>query len=351
MSGGPVGGPLLAKGAGAASAIRRRASIGLLRNRAVGVTVFLVLLGIFFSGLAPNFATIGNINTIALNGAILVVVACAEAIVVITRNYDLSVGSTVALASYVGLDVVRHVPEAGPILVLAPVLIGTLCGAFNGLLVAYGRLPSVVATLGTMSIYRGVAFLYANGGQINGSDLPPWVARTATSHVFGISTLLLVACAVVALASLMLGKLRIGRQIYAIGSNPEAALFYGLNARRVVFAAYTMDGLLTGLAAFLFAARASWIVPYLAQGLELTALAAVVVGGVSVLGGSGTALGAAVGAVTLATLDNGLVLVGASEFTRELMQGAAIVCAVIVDAALQRRLRRLLKAVRDRRFL
>jgi rhamnose transport system permease protein len=349
MSGRPA--QSLAPGLGRTPPHLRQSGGGrLLRNRALGITVFLVLLAIFFSGLAPNFATIGNVNTIALNAAILVVVACAEAIVVITRNYDLSVGSNVALASYVGLDIVRHAPEAGPILVLAPVLIGTLCGAFNGLLVAYGRLPSVVATLGTMSIYRGLAFLYANGGQINASDLPPWVPRTATSHVFGISTLLLVACAVVGLASLMLGRLRIGRQIYAIGSNPEAAMFYGLNARRVIFAAYTMAGLLTGLAAFLFAARASWIVPYLAQGLELTALAAVVVGGVSVLGGSGTALGAAIGAVTLATLDNGLVLVGASEFARELMQGGAIVVAVIVDAVLQRRLLEVLKAVRARRF-
>jgi rhamnose transport system permease protein len=349
MSGPPA--QSIAPGLGRTPPTLRQSGGGrLLRNRALGITVFLVLLAIFFSGLAPNFATIGNVNTIALNAAILVVVACAEAIVVITRNYDLSVGSNVALASYVGLDIVRHAPGAGPILVLAPVLIGTLCGAFNGLLVAYGRLPSVVATLGTMSIYRGLAFLYANGGQINASDLPPWVPRTATSHVFGISTLLLVACGVVGLASLMLGRLRIGRQIYAIGSNPEAAMFYGLNARRVIFAAYTMAGFLTGLAAFLFAARASWIVPYQAQGLELTALAAVVVGGVSVLGGSGTALGAAIGAVTLATLDNGLVLLGASEFARELMQGGAIVVAVIVDAVLQRRLLEVLKAVRARRF-
>jgi rhamnose transport system permease protein len=308
-----------------------------------------VLLCLFFSGLAANFGTVSNLNTIALNGAILVVVACAEAIVVITRNYDLSVGSTVALASYVGLDMVRIFPGAGPVLVLAPIAIGGLCGAVNGGLVAYGRVPSVIATLGTMSIFRGLAFLYANGHQINAKDLPPWVSGTATSHVFGISTLVLIACAVVALAAFMLARLRIGRQIYAIGSNPEAALFYGLDARRVVFRAYVMTGLLTGLAAYLFAARASWIVPYLAQGLELTALAAVVVGGVSVLGGSGTVVGAAIGAVTLATLDNGLVLLGASEFARLFIQGAAIVLAVVVDAVLQRRIRELLKAMRSRR--
>jgi rhamnose transport system permease protein len=109
------------------------------------------------------------------------VVACAEAIVVITRNYDLSVGSTVALASFVGLDLIRLLPDLGPPMVVIPVLIGGLCGVVNGWLVAYGGLPSVIATLGTLSIFRGVAFLYAGGGQLNAADLPAWVPATASS--------------------------------------------------------------------------------------------------------------------------------------------------------------------------
>jgi rhamnose transport system permease protein len=320
----------------------------LLQNRMLGVLAVLVLLALFFSAIADNFAAIANVNTIALNGSILVVVACAEAVVVITRNYDLSVGSVVALASYVGLDLVRQFPEAGPAMVLAPVAIGGLAGIVNGLLVAYGRVPSVIATLGTMSIFRGLAYLYANGQQINGKDLPAWVAGTASSHLFGLSTLVLTALAVVVAVGLGLRYLRVGRQIYAIGSNPAAAAFYGLRAPRVVFQAYVMCGLLTGLAAFLFGARAGYIVPYLAQGLELTALAAVVLGGVSVLGGSGTVAGAAVGALTLATIDNGLVLLGASDFTRQFIQGAAIVVAVIVDSIIQRRVRDLLRLMRRR---
>jgi rhamnose transport system permease protein len=328
----------------------RRRWLRLLQNRALGVGIFLALLALFFAGLAPNFATVANVNTIVLNATILVVVACAEAIVVITRNYDLSVGSNVALASYVGLDVIRLFPQAGPILILVPVAIGTLCGVVNGFLVAYGRLPSVIATLGTLSIFRGLAFVYANGRQINAQDLPAWVGGTASSHVLGVSTLVLVALAVVAVAAFMLAQLRFGRQIYAIGSNPEAAVFYGLNARAVIFRAYVVSGTLTGLAAYLFAARSSWIVPYLAQGLELTALAAVVIGGVSVLGGSGTVIGAAIGALTLATLDNGLILLGASEFARQFIQGSAIVIAVVVDAVIQRRIRGLLKSLRRRRF-
>jgi rhamnose transport system permease protein len=150
----------------------------------------------------------------------------------------------------------------------------------------------------------------------------------------------------VALTWMLLQRLRIGREIYAVGSNPAAAAFFGLDARWVVFRAYVLCGLLTGLAAFLFAARATYIVPYLAQGLELTALAAVVVGGASVLGGSGSVVGAALGAVALATIDNGLILLGVSEFARQLAQGLLIVLAVVVDAVLQRRVAALLRAMR-----
>jgi rhamnose transport system permease protein len=320
-----------------------------LEHRELGIFAFLLLLAGAFALTSSNFATLANANTIALNASILVVVACAETVVVLTRNFDLLVGSIVALSSYVGLDIIRQFPEAGPLMVLAPVAIGGACGAFNGLLVAVFRIPSVIATLGTLSIFRGLAYLYASGQQINAKDLPQWVLGTASLQIAGVSLLVLVALAVVAASAFLLQQLRIGRQIYAIGSNPEAAAFYGLNSRRIVFFAYLITGLLTGLGAFLFGTRAGYVVPYLAQGLELTALAAVVLGGVSVLGGSGTVIGAAIGAITLATLDNGLVLLGASEFTRQLIQGLAIILAVVVNSVIQRRVRELLRVMRWRR--
>jgi rhamnose transport system permease protein len=320
-----------------------------LEHRELGIFAFLVLLATAFALTSANFATLANANTIALNASILVVVACAETVVVLTRNFDLSVGSIVALSSYVGLDIIRQFPDAGPLMVLAPVAIGGLCGAANGLLVAVFRIPSVIATLGTLSIFRGLAYLYVGGQQINAKDLPQWVLGTASLQIAGVSLLVLVALGVVAASAFLLQQLRIGRQIYAVGSNPEAAAFYGLNSRQIVFFAYLITGLLTGLGAFLFGTRAGYVVPYLAQGLELTTLAAVVLGGVSVLGGSGTVIGAAIGAITLATLDNGLVLLGASEFTRQLIQGLAIILAVVVDSVIQRRVRELLRAMRWRR--
>jgi rhamnose transport system permease protein len=234
---------------------------------------------------------------------------------------------------------------------LAPVVVGGLCGIVNGLLVAYGRVPAVIATLGTMSIFRGVAFLYAGGGQIDQKDLPAWVSVPVNGQVFGIATLPIIAACVVAGVALLLQRLPIGRQIYAVGSNPQAAEYFGLDSRRIVFSAYVLCGLLVGLAAFLFGARSSWIVPYLAQGLELTVLAAVVIGGVSVLGGSGNVVGAAVGAIAIVTIDNGLILVGTSDFVRQFVQGAAIVVAVVVDAFVQRRIAALQQARRFRKDL
>jgi rhamnose transport system permease protein len=327
---------------------RRRLSLSLLQNRLIGVVAFLIVLFLFFGALAPNFATFDNANTIALNASILTIVACAEAIVVLTRNYDLSVGSIVALASYIGLDLVRLHPELGPALVIVPIAIGGLCGAVNGWLVSYGGVPSVIATLGTMSIFRGLAYLYADGNQIDLKDLPPWVSDTVNGHLFGFAALPLIAVLVVAAGAVLLRYLPLGRQIYAVGSNPQAAAFYGLNAKKVVFWAYVLCGLLTGLAAFLFGARVSWVVPYLAQGLELTVLAAVVIGGVSVLGGSGNVAGAAIGAVAITAIDNGLVLLGTSDFARQFIQGAAIVVAVVIDALVQRRVGEIVRAMRMR---
>ena len=190
---------------------RDRFVFAALNGRLAGVAAFLLLLCIGFGLASPNFLTVSNANTIALNGAILVVVACAEAIVVITRNYDLSVGSVVALSSYVGLDMARMYPDVGAVLILAPVLIGAACGVLNGFLVATCRLPSVIVTLGTMSIYRGLAYLYAGGHQLDPKDLPLWVSRVVGGHVAGLSVLVLLGLAIAVLAAVGLRYLSFGQ--------------------------------------------------------------------------------------------------------------------------------------------
>ena len=329
---------------------KRNWSVVILKNRVMGVLLFEALIIIIFSIASKEFLTLSNLNTIFLNACILAILACAEAVVIITRNYDVSVASMLALAAFVGFDLIKRYPNAGPVLILVPIGIGIVCGLINGSIVAYGRVSSVFVTLGGLSIYRGIVTIYARGHQIEPRDISDWVRDTVTgSFIPGISNLAIIAILIVVLVSIFLRYTRIGRQIYAIGSNPDAATFYGLKVSRVILGAYVLCGALTGLAGFLFAARSSYVVPWFAQGLEMEVIGAVVVGGVSVLGGSGNVVGAALGAIVLTTMDNGLILVGTHEVIRQLLYGAAIVGACILDASVLKRVSGLLKATKRRR--
>jgi len=329
--------------------VKHHWSVVVLKNRVMGVLLFEALIMILFSLVARKFFTVSNLNTIFLNACIMAILACAEGIVIITRNYDVSIASILALSAYVGFDIIGKFPTVGPLMILVPVIIGLVCGLLNGLIVAYGRVSSVFVTLGGLSIYRGIVTVYANGRQIEPKDVPEWVRQSVTgSLVPGISNLAIIAIVVVVLVSVYLRYTRVGRQIYAIGSNPDAATFYGLKVSRVILLAYIICGTLTGLCGFLFAARASYVVPWFAQGLEMNVIGAVVVGGVSVLGGSGNVVGAALGAVVLATLDNGLILVGAQEVVRQFIYGIAIVGACILDASVLKQVNGLLKSKKRR---
>jgi len=328
---------------------KRHWSVVILKNRVMGVLLFEALIIVIFSIAAREFLTLSNLNTIFLNACILAILACAEAVVIITRNYDVSVASMLALAAFVGFDLIKRYPNAGPVLILVPIGIGIVCGLINGSIVAYGRVSSVFVTLGGLSIYRGIVTIYARGHQIEPKDITDWVRGTVTgSFIPGISNLAIIAILIVVLVSIFLRYTRIGRQIYAIGSNPDAAMFYGLKVSRVILGAYVLCGALTGLAGFLFAARSSYVVPWFAQGLEMQVIGAVVVGGVSVLGGSGNVVGAALGAIVLMTMENGLILIGTHEVVRQLLYGAAIVGACILDASVLKRVNGLLKATKRR---
>jgi rhamnose transport system permease protein len=314
-----------------------------LRLRVGGVLVFMVLLSAAFGIASPRYLTVENARIIAFNAAILIIAACAEALVVITRNLDVSVGSVMGMAGYLAADLVARFPGIGFGVVFIPLIVGTLLGCINGALVAYGRVPSIVATLGTLSIFRGVTFIYARGQEVTSTRLPTWMLRGADLMVAGIPSLVIVAALVVLALSLLLNYRPRFRQLYAVGSNPQAAHFYGLRTKRVVLLAYALAGLLGGLAGFLYAARVGTVTVILARGWELSALAAVVIGGVSVQGGSGNLLGVALGAIVLATIDNGLVLLGVPEFWRMFIQGTAIILAVSVDAVIDGRIRRMLE--------
>jgi rhamnose transport system permease protein len=327
---------------------RRSFSEFALRLRVSGVLAFLLIIGIVFSLLTPQFFTIQNATAIASNAAILSIVAAAQAIVLLTRNVDVSVGSIMGFTAYLTADYASRHPNVGAELVLFALVIGLVLGTINGLLVAYGRVSSLIATLATMSLYRGFTYMYARGQEVTSNKLPRWMLHSVDLRLWGIPALFIVCILVVALVAIFLRHYPIGRRIYAVGSNPLASVFYGLRIQRVVLLAFALSGLLCGFAGLLYAARVGTVTVILASGWEMSSLAAAVIGGVSVTGGSGTVIGAALGALVLATIDNGLVLLGIPEFWRMFIQGSSIVAAAAVDVFIGARIR---KSLQGQRFV
>lgn len=308
-----------------------------LKVRFLGVVVFLLLLIAAFSLLSPKFMSFDNGRSILFTAAILAIAAAGQTIVVLTGNLDLSVGSIMGLTGYVVYDLTGANPALGPWVVLIAIVIGAVLGAFNGFLVSVLQIPSIVATLGTLSIYRGFVSFYANAKEVNVGQIPDWMRSLATSIWLGLPAYVWISLALVALFAFALRRSSWGRMLYAYGSNPKAARFFGLNSTGIVFGAYVASGVIAALAGLLLGAQVGTINSLLANGIEMQVLAAAVIGGVSIWGGSGSVFGAAIGAVVLATINNGLVLLQVEEYYRLLIQGAAIVVAVAIDAIVQRR--------------
>jgi rhamnose transport system permease protein len=324
-----------AKSLSFASRISRNA----LRLRVFSVFLSFLLLFAIFAATTGNFLTPQNVKVIAFNASLLIIVACGEAFVVITRNLDVSVGSILGLSGYMIAKLTAAGVAHGPELILIAIVIGAVLGTINGLAVAYGRVPSIVATLGTLAVYRGVTYLIGRGVEVPSGALPTWMIRWADAEILGVPFIVVLAVVIVLVLTYLLWSVPLFRRMYAVGSNPVAAVSYGLRSQRVVLYAYIMCGALVGLAGFLYASRVGTITVNLGRDWELTALAAVVIGGVSTLGGSGNLIGVLFGAMILSTIDNGLVLAGAPEFWRMFIQGTAIVAAITFDAVLERRIR------------
>lgn len=324
-----------------ASTVLERVGLGdgaaALKIRFVGVIVFLLLLVALFTALAPRFLSWDNAQSILFTAAILAMAAVGQTLVVLTGNLDLSVGSIMGLTGYIVFDLTSQAPGLQPFVILIAIGFGIVLGAINGVLVAGLQIPSIVATLGTLSIYRGFVSVYANATEVTSGELPRWIRSLAETSWLGLSSYVWIALVAVLVVGAMLRTLPWGRQIYAYGSNPKAAHFYGLNSTRIVIGAYIAAGVIAAVVGLLLGARVGNINSLLASGFELPVLAAVVIGGVSIWGGSGSVYGAALGAIVLATINNGLVLLQVQEFYRLLLQGGAIVVAVAVDAVVQSR--------------
>lgn len=304
---------------------------------ALAVVVFGSIVEGYFSG---RF-----FNRVSTSVVVVVILAAAQALVVISRNVDLSVGSIVGVAAYLTADFLQNNVTASPIVaVLLAMLVGAVLGSVNGLLVAYGRVPAIIVTLGTLALFRTLVSLYSGGANVTADVLPDWVielnaATLLSGGGFDLRTTFVVAIAVVVALQWILAKLRWGRRLYAIGSNPDAADQAGIPAKRLVWLSFVGSGALAGLAGFMFMVRVGTISATAGSGLELESVAAAVVGGVSILGGSGTIFGAFLGAFLIETLRLSLVRVPqVSEFWRDALLGVLVLAAVIADSLLGRRL-------------
>lgn len=316
------------------------------RQRELSLGVVMVVLGAFVAIQAPQFLSSGNLTQVTVLASIIAIAAVGQALVVITRNVDLSVESTMGLVAFVVADLLAQRLVETPVAMVLGVLLGLALGMINGFVVAVLRVPSIVATLGTLSVYRGFVLLIAGGKQVTLTDLPEGYTDAARASVAGLPLFLVIAFAIVVVTAVVLRQTRFGRQVYAVGSNPEAASILGIRAGAITFIVFSICGLLAGVAGVLWGIEFGTINATSATGVTLQVVAAVVVGGVNISGGSGTVVGAGLGALFLAFISNALVLLRLSQFWLLAIYGLVILIAVTLDAALLRRLQRSSKRTR-----
>jgi rhamnose transport system permease protein len=317
--------------------------------RELGIGLALLLLIVITALVNPRFLAAQSIKDLLLGSTILAILATGQAIVVITRNVDLSVGSVLGLSAFaVGTLFVSAPGTPIPVALAMGVALGAACGAVNGLLIAAARVPALVVTLGTLYVFRGIDYTWATGKQVNAADMPAGFLRMGTKAVLGVPVLALFAVVVLVFAGYYLRAFRSGRELYAIGSEPAAARLNGIPVGRRIFFAFVVSGALAGFAGVLYAARFGTLDANAGINSELNVVAAVVVGGVAIFGGSGSVYGAALGAVLLTTIGAALPVLGVSPFWQRAAVGALILAAIGLDRILMARVGERLRVIGGR---
>jgi ribose transport system permease protein len=302
-------------------------------SRQFGTLIGLFAVMIIFWILSPYFLSVSNLLNIAQQTSINAIIAVGMTFVIITAGIDLSVGSIVALSGVALADMLQR-GHSEPAAIAVGLALGTLCGLINGSLISYGKLPPFIATLGMMSVARGAALFYSEGRPISGFDAE--FRFIATGEVFSIPVPVIFMLLLYAVAHIILNRTKLGRYAYAIGGNEEAANLSGINTKLVKTIIYGLCGLLSGVAAVVLTARLNSAQPIAGMMYELDAIAAVVIGGTSLMGGEGKISGTLIGAFIMGILRNGLNLLGLSSFTQQIIIGSVIILAVLIDMALRK---------------
>ncbi|MBC7784680.1 MAG: ATP-binding cassette domain-containing protein [Burkholderiales bacterium] len=321
-----------------AAAVKQSPVIRLLRNfREIGILLFVILLFAIAAYKQPRFLSAENLRSMALYFPIILIVGIGQLMVIVSRNIDLSVGCILGLAAMVSCGLFVTHPDT-PVLLATAIAIGAgaLLGAVNGALVVWVRVPAIIATLGTLTAFRGLIYIYSDRRQIDPDKLSSLIPLKGDGPL-GIPWLTYIALAVAAIAAVWLRKSVTGRTIYAIGSNPRAAELRGLPVKRVLMLVFAITGALCGLAGVLWGARFGTINPSsVGAELELVVISAVVIGGAAVNGGSGSVIGTLLGCVLLAIISVALPMLDISAFWQSAIYGGAIVLAASLDSVLRR---------------
>ena len=309
-----------------------------LRHRELALALIIAAMVGGIGVYAPAFVSAANIATVLDDTSILFMLVLAQMIVILTRGIDLSVAANLALSGMISASLAQHSPDLPVIFyIAASVCVGLVLGLFNGGLIAGVGIPPIVVTLGTLAIFRGLIVVYGGGSQVNASEMGDVFQAFPKATMLGLDAVFWIAAPLAVAIALFLNFTRTGRAFYALGGNPLAARYCGINIRGQLLLAYAISGAISGLCGYLWVARYGVAYSEIASGYELTVIAACVIGGVSIAGGVGTVPGALLGALFLGVIVNALPVMQVTPFWQMAISGAVILAAVIVNARVERR--------------
>ena len=329
----------------------RRITEWVFRVRELGIVLALALLVAVTGILEPRFVHADSLRNLALNAAIIAILAIGQTLVIVTRNIDISVGSILGLAAFMAGTLLSNHPGLPiPIVIVLGMGLGGACGLLNGVLTTWGRVPALVVTLGTLYVFRGLAFLWTDGRQVNAETLPDGFLNLGVNTILGIPVLVIIAVVVMLIVGFALRSYRVGPRVLRDRLQPggrarwPASAPTGASRRRSSSRARS-----PGSAGVLFTARFGTVDATAGTGYELTVVAAAVVGGVAIFGGSGSVYGAVLGALLLGTITSSLIVLKVDAFWQQAAIGALLLLAIAIDRLVSLRLETALRQRSARR--
>jgi rhamnose transport system permease protein len=307
----------------------------LFRSREISLVLLIAVLTAVTTALNPRFLSPQSLKDLMLNVSIIALLVLGQTIIILMRQIDLSISSIVGITAFLsGTLFINHPGIPGVAVIVIAVLAGLVLGALNATLIAWGKIPALITTLGTLYIFRGANYAWVHGRQVNAVNIPGSFLAIGTSTFAGIPILTWIVLILLIVFSIGLRRYRAGREYYAIGSNPNAAVLAGINVSRRIATGFIISGAIAGLAGALWLARFGTVDATAAEGIELTVITSTVVGGVAITGGVGTVVGAVLGALLLSVFSSTLVFLRVPSFWQQSFQGAMLLVAIAADAYL-----------------